>query len=84
MTIAQQLQTRIDWINTELIRLKGVAEGPETAQVSGDGPDRVQQPKLSAIYNRQKDLEKERDDKQKQINRLSGANRATSRAVRRC
>jgi hypothetical protein len=81
MTIVDQLQTRIDAINLELVRLQGIAENPETAQVAGDGPDRVQLPTLSAIYKRMEVLEKERDDKQARLNRLSTAGRVQTRPV---
>ena len=81
MTIADQLQVRITWIDTELVRLQGVAESPETAQVAGDGPNRVQLPTLSAIYKRMESLEKERDQKQGQLNRLSTAGRVQTRPV---
>lgn len=81
MTITDQLQTRINWINTELVRLYSVAGGPETAQAAGDGPDKVQMPLLDSIYKRIGVLEKERDQKQGQINRLGAAGCVQTRPV---
>ncbi len=84
MTVAEQLQARIDKIDTLLAGLEDQLDSGEGVKQSGDGPDRVTLQDNGPVYTRMTKLEQERDDKQTQLNRLNGLRRASSRRVIRC